>query len=221
MNILENQVVIFYISKKVQKMLVLCIVLWYNNYGIQIILCRLCSGRMESTMNSAYVYLQIYRMFDNCTPLSVDCGELCSHACCSGDDAGMFLFPGEEKVYELLKPEGFRMEISDFTYDDNGKIRKTPILFCDGRCDRYIRPLACRIFPITPILDKDGNIEIITDPRARRLCPLAKTFSVEEYESRFVRTVRKAFLLLSKNKHCLSFLRQYTEYINEFNKFFS
>ena len=30
---------------------------------------------------------------------------------------------------------------------------------CDGTCDRYQRPLACRIFPLTPYLGKDGKIE--------------------------------------------------------------
>ena len=172
-------------------------------------------------MNSAYIYLQLYKIFDNVTPLKVDCGQLCNSICCQGEDSGMFLFPGEEAVYKLLKPKGFRIEKTDLKYDDNGKERYASILFCEGECDRYIRPLACRIFPLTPILNKNGKIDIITDPRAKSICPLAKTFYMEEYEQQFVKAVRKAFVLLSKNKHVYSFLKEYTDYINEFNRFFS
>ena len=171
-------------------------------------------------MNSAYVYLQLYRMFDNITPLTVDCGGLCGAACCKGDDSGMFLFPGEDKVFKLLKPAGMRIEHSDLEYNDNGIIRKTPILFCSGECDRYIRPLACRIFPLTPMLADDGRISVITDPRAKSICPLAKTFYLDEYEDAFVKAVKKAFVLLSKNSHVYAFLKEYTNYINEFNRFF-
>ncbi|MCH5212423.1 MAG: hypothetical protein J1G06_05370 [Oscillospiraceae bacterium] len=172
-------------------------------------------------MNSAYIYLQLYRMFDENTPIPVDCGKLCNAACCSGDDSGMFLFPGEKEVFKLLKPSGFRIEYSDLTYNDGGIIRKTPIIFCEGNCDRYVRPLACRIFPLTPVIDKNGKIEIITDPRAKSICPLAKTFYLSEYDENFLKAVKKAFTLLSKNKHVMAFLYEYTDYINEFRRFFA
>lgn len=171
-------------------------------------------------MNSAYIYLQLYRLFDNTTPLKVDCGKLCNAACCSGDDSGMLLFPGEAEVYKLLRPAGFRIEMSDLKYSYNGRVHKTPILFCDGKCDRYVRPLSCRIFPLTPVLDDNGNIEIITDPRSKSLCPLAKTFHVDEYDGNFFRSVRNTFILLSKNKQIAAFLKEYTEYINDFRRFF-
>lgn len=171
-------------------------------------------------MNSAYVYLQIYRMFDNNTPIPADCGKLCNKACCSGDESGMFLFPGEREVYKLLKPDGFKIDMSDLSYESDGKVYKTPIIFCDGDCDRYVRPLACRIFPLTPILGENGRIEIIVDPRAKSVCPLAKTLYLEEYDEDFVKSVRRAFVLLSKNKYVMSFLKEYTEYINEFRRFF-
>lgn len=172
-------------------------------------------------MNSAYVYLQLYRMFDSNTPIPADCGKLCGKACCSGDDSGMLLFPGESEVYRLLKPEGFRIEKTDLTYKFNGKEYRTDILFCGGNCDRYVRPLACRIFPLTPVLDDNDRIEIITDPRAKSICPLAKTLYLDEYDADFVRAVRRAFVLLAKNKHVMTFLREYTNYINEFRRFFS
>lgn len=171
-------------------------------------------------MNSAYIYLQLYRLFDTNTPIKVDCGQLCSKVCCDGTDSGMFLFPGETEVYKLLNPKGVSIEMSDLSYSYNGRTYKTPILFCDGDCDRYVRPLACRIFPLTPIIGDDGKIEIITDPRAKSICPLAKTLCLDEYDADFVNAVKKAFVLLAKNKRVYAFLEEYTEYINEFKRFF-
>lgn len=173
-------------------------------------------------MNSAYIYLQIYRLFDNNTPLPIDCGKYCKKACCKGDaETGMYLFPGEKAVYDLICPEGWNIIESDLIYTYNGKSRKTPLLTCDGNCDRYFRPLACRIFPLTPVLNKTGAVKIITDPRARGVCPLSNTFSIDEFDNGFVGAVRKAFVLLSKNKHVYEFLKRYTEYIEEYNRFFS
>lgn len=171
-------------------------------------------------MNSAYVYLQLYRLFDTNTPLRADCGELCNKACCSGTDSGMFLFPGEKEVYKLLNPDGMRIEASDLAYNYNGKKYYTPILFCNGNCDRYIRPLACRIFPLTPVLNGDGKVEIIVDPRAKSLCPLAKTLYIDEYDQNFGNSVKKTFSLLIKNKRVYDFMVEYTKYINEFKRFF-
>lgn len=171
-------------------------------------------------MNSAYVYLQLYRLFDTATPLRIDCGDLCNGACCHGNDSGMFLFPHEKEVFKLLNPKGFKIEDSDLTYTYNGKEYKTPILFCNGKCDRFERPLACRIFPLTPVLDENGKIDIIVDPRAKSICPLAKTLYLDEYDADFLKAIQKAFVLLSKNKQVYAFLTEYTKYINEFRRFF-
>ena len=51
-------------------------------------------------MNAAYIYLQLYRLFDDTTPVPVDCGQLCDSACCKDDDDGdngMYLFPVKKK----------------------------------------------------------------------------------------------------------------------------
>jgi len=88
-------------------------------------------------MNTAYIYLQLYKLFDDVTPVPVDCGQLCDKACCKGDDRGMFLFPGEKEVFNLLNPDWVRIEKTDFTYDYNGKTYTTPIAMCQGYCDRY------------------------------------------------------------------------------------
>lgn len=171
-------------------------------------------------MNSAYLYLQLYRLFDGITPLPVDCGGLCDKSCCRGDDGGMYLFPGEERVYKLLNPDWIRIEDSDFTYKFNGEEKAVKIAFCKGECDRYQRPLACRIFPLTPYY-KDGKLTVITDPRSKSVCPLGKALDLSDYDRRFVRNVKNSFVLLSKNAEFRAFLAEYTEYIDDIGRFFT
>ena len=171
-------------------------------------------------MNAAYVYLQLYKLFDEITPIKADCGQLCGGACCKGDEAGMYLFPGEKKVYDLLSPQWSKVEKSDFCYSANGRKRNVPIVMCKGTCDRYQRPLACRIFPLTPYLDKSGELKIITDPRAKSVCPMAKVMQISEYDPDFVKNVERCFKLLMKNKEFKEFMKDYSEYISEYMKFF-
>ena len=172
-------------------------------------------------MKSAYVYLQLYKLFDTVTPIEVDCGQLCGSACCQGDDSGMFLFPGEEAVYELLEPEWIEIEQSDFTYNYNGKEYAVPIAMCGGECDRFERPLACRIFPLTPYINNSGKREIIIDPRAKGVCRLAQGFKEEDFSPAFVKNVERTFKLLCKNKRVRAFLTDYSRYLEEFFRFFN
>ncbi len=174
----------------------------------------------ENNMNIAYIYLQIYRLFDNATPLSFDCGKLCDSLCCKGDDSGMYLFPGEDKVFKLLNPSWATVEKSDFTYEYHGKRKNVPIIFCSGSCDRYVRPLACRIFPLTPYLSKEGKLEIIIDPRAKAICPLSTGLKLSRFNPRFIRCIKKAFILLMKNAEIKEYMYTYSEYIDEYKKFF-
>lgn len=179
----------------------------------------LCAEGMK-TMNIEYIYLQLYRLFDKVTPIAADCGRLCGARCCRGNDCGMYLFPGEERVFRLLSPEWASLEKSDFSYEIDGKEKKVPILFCNGSCDRYQRPLACRIFPLTPYINGDKKVEIIIDPRARSMCPLAKTLEISDFDRRFVKNVKKAFALLTKNREITEYLKRYSEYIDDYKKFF-
>lgn len=171
-------------------------------------------------MNAAYVYLQLYRLFDGCTPVGFDCGKLCEKACCTSEDGGMYLFPGEKKVYDLLKPDWARIEKSEFTYNFNGKEKNVPILFCKGVCDRFQRPLACRIFPLTPYVER-GELKIITDPRAKAVCPLSKGTKLNDFDDGFVRNVYKAFKALMSNREFSAFMEVYSEYLNDYLRFFN
>lgn len=171
-------------------------------------------------MNTAYVYLQLYKLFDDSTPIPADCGILCGKACCAGDESGMYLFPGEKKVFDLLTPDWAHIERSDFTYTYNGSEKPVHIAFCNGACDRFQRPLACRIFPLTPYLDAQGRLQIIVDPRAKPVCPLSAGLEADQFDASFIRNVRKAFTLLCKNREFKAFLRDYSAYLDDFLKFY-
>lgn len=170
-------------------------------------------------MNAEYVYLQLYKLFDKNTPLTFDCGRICNKACCKGDDCGMYLFPQEESVYKLLNPDWAKIEKSDFTYN-NEKEKNTKILFCNGDCDRYQRPLACRIFPLTPYINKDNKLEIIIDPRAKSVCPVSTELAIGDFDTTFVKNVRRTFNILIQNKEVYAFLVEYSKMLDEYLKFF-
>ena len=171
-------------------------------------------------MKPAYVYLQLYKLFDKVTPLAIDCGLLCGSHCCKGDDSGMFLFPGEDEVYKLLSPDWISISDSDLTYSYEGNTFKTPIAMCKGKCNRFERPLACRIFPLTPYIDKEENLKIIIDPRAKGICRLAQGFELDDFDKSFVKNTQRAFRLLIKNRKIFEFMKEYSKYLDEFARFF-
>ena len=115
---------------------------------------------MELIMQKTQLYRQAYDILAYTTPLYGDCGELCGAACCDcGDhEAGMYLFPGEEVMYKFA-PEWLKLEQSDFEYASGCY---ATIAICNGTCDRDLRPLACRIFPLTPYFEAN-KLKIIMD----------------------------------------------------------
>lgn len=80
--------------------------------------------------------------------------------------------------------------------------------------------LACRIFPLTPYLDKNGHMDIIVDPRAKGVCPMAKGFYLEDFDAVFIKNIKKAFSLLMKNKQFKAFMVEYSKYLDEFKRFY-
>ena len=144
------------------------------------------------------MYNKLYRMFEKLTPVRADCGVLCDRACCRGDeDTGMLLFPYEKTPLPFVENNGRRLAV------------------CGGACDRSIRPLSCRIFPLFPILDEKGKIEVSVDPRGAGLCPLVRQVEHVDFDPKFLKNVRKAGRILKKNPACRAFLREQTEEIEE------
>lgn len=153
------------------------------------------------------IYNKAYCEIGSLTPISADCGSLCGAKCCKGDENdGMIVFPGEEN---LLSSHGYEIRKSEM----NGY----PVFFtsCSGSCNRVYRPLSCRIFPLAPAL-RDGKLEIIPDPRAKYICPLLFSDSVEE---KFKKAVEKAFLQLISDEKIAQMLIHYTAMLDEYNNF--
>ena len=106
------------------------------------------------------------------TPLKTDCGRLCGAACClpehsqDGQPSGMYLFPGEERLYG---PDDAWARVLPTDWAVAG--RNVPLLVCQGACPRQNRPLACRLFPLCA--RRDGQWYALgLDPRGWPVCPL-------------------------------------------------
>ena len=139
------------------------------------------------------------------TPMVRDCGRLCDAACCAQDgdgQGGVFLFPGEEA---LLDGADWGRIVTDAP---NPPREGTPMLLCDGPCRRQARPLACMIFPLTPVVDEAGEVDVRFDCRARAMCPLVR-HGLTGLRRQFVEAVRQALTLVSRDPDGLAFLRQW------------
>ena len=105
------------------------------------------------------------KKLEHVTPLKKDCGRICGARCCrslDGEETGMLLFPGEAEAYEG-KP-GWKVLPAA-----RGKL-----VVCSGACARDERPLACRLFPLLPLIGDGGEVRVVTDLRAKAVCPLAR-----------------------------------------------
>ena len=74
------------------------------------------------------------------------------------------------------------------------------LLTCGGVCDRALRPLACRMFPLTPVLSvRDGRerLSVRTDPRAFAVCPLCEG-GVRGMDAAFAQAVLQSARILNE-----------------------
>ena len=132
----------------------------------------------------------------NVTPLKKDCGRVCDARCCrplEGEETGMLLFPGEAEAYAKL--EGWTVRHA----------AQGDIVVCPGTCDREERPLSCRLFPLLPLIGDDGEIRVVTDLRARAVCPLARQ-GKSALDPAFIDAVREAGELLAQSEEQAMFL---------------
>ena len=126
---------------------------------------------MKSTIRKS-TYKAIYRLLDRVSPVNYDCGTLCGAACCvvgkddkSADfDYGIYLYPGEEKIYDGMEDwiewTTERAEDYDFPESWHGKVYfvrcKNPPF-----CNRPKRPLQCRFYPLAPHIDENDELHLI------------------------------------------------------------
>lgn len=159
-------------------------------------------------------YSEIYKLLDEVTPLSKDCGVLCDKACCKEEDepAGMFVFPFEE---ELLKDVDFGyIEESNCEYGED-KVAK--IFYCTKPCNREQRPLGCRIFPLTPYR-KNGKVTLVMNPAAKKMCPLARSLHPSQLEEEFEVNVMRAINRIRKLKDGEDYIDMLTEIAQQFEE---
>lgn len=133
------------------------------------------------------------------TPLKTDCGLLCAHACCLPDEdgqGGVYLFPGERALTG---------DWGDVVHAELLPGVPADMLICHGPCDRGLRPLACRMFPLTPIRRKDGSWSARVDRRAFAMCPLAP-HGVAGLSPEFIAAVKQAVALIASDEEGRQFL---------------
>lgn len=167
-------------------------------------------------MTKVEIYKKAYDILENVTPLRLDCGSLCDKACCQdpeGEEAGMYLFPGEEAIYSP-KPDWLTIKKVHWTINPQ---RKVYLATCNGTCDRSIRPLACRIFPLTPYIDSTDILQIRVDIRAKAVCPLAQQ-GRRALNIDFIQKVRAAIQILIEDPDIKEFIRELSILLDDYER---
>lgn len=167
--------------------------------------------------------LEAYSILENVTPLKYDCGSLCSRHCCKnngkdGETLGMWLLPYEIELLSKCK---------EYTFSKTGDGVET--VFCTGKCNRELRPFACRIYPFYAHIEKlCGDKEKITvkaDPRARLSCPIVMYSSYLRPNIYFISAVKDAVRVLLKDEKIKRDLYEQSEFLSDIedmqNKFYN
>ena len=137
-------------------------------------------------------YEEIYRRWDDCTPVPFDCGTICGAACCmadGGETMGIYLLPGEEKVHDKKDPwlTWSMDEAQDYDFPEAWR-GKVPFVTCRGpeHCNRKKRPIQCRTFPLRPYLTGEGELLMIyDDDELPYVCPLIENET--QLDEQFIR----------------------------------
>jgi len=151
---------------------------------------------------------KIYEILNRVSPVDYDCGKLCNQRCCtydgkdySNDDLIIYLIPGEEKMFESSKSfEVKHFDIKEINYPHSWKEGVYTVKCLNPpKCERQIRPIQCRTFPLIPHIDKSNHFYLIFDESEYPYeCPLIKeNISLNED---FINETYKVWRLLLKNK---------------------
>lgn len=121
-------------------------------------------------------YQKIYDLTLLDTALNTDCGLLCASACCGHhDNYGIYLLPGEECMFINENNHDFIFEIQDasnpvFPASWDGDVY---FLYCHKACERHMRPMQCRTYPVAPHIDDQGRFMLILETlQTQYVCPL-------------------------------------------------
>ena len=154
--------------------------------------------------------LRAYAAIGESTPLCSDCGALCGAACCESDgdgQGGVDLLPGEKD----LVGDAEWMEISHDPSMD------TEMIVCTAMCEREKRPFLCRVFPLCPVIGRNGKWTVRMDARARAMCPLTRG-GVRGLDPEFVRGCMRAVRILAEEPDGADFLARWAAIEEEFRR---
>ena len=151
-----------------------------------------------------------YAIMGERTPIRTDCGALCGAACCLPDE------DGQGGVW-LLEPEIRRVEGAAWARIDRQADPVAPLLLCREMCERSLRPLCCRVFPLAPVPGRDGLWTVRMDARARAMCPLTRS-GLKGLDTDFVRAARDALRALAQSGAGEEFLRAWHDREDAFRR---
>lgn len=128
---------------------------------------------MEISRKEMKEYIKnIYKRLDSVSPVDFDCGQLCGEVCCVYDEdennpeeLAIYLLPGEELMYEDNDSfELYYIDAKEIKYPHSWK-DKIYLVKCINppKCNRNIRPIQCRTFPLIPHISKNGKFHLILD----------------------------------------------------------
>ena len=144
------------------------------------------------------LWRHLYERIGAHTPLHGDCGALCGAACCgTGVGEGMLLFPGEAAAMGLAEEALATVALP-------GGV--TARLYrCGGTCQRDVRPLSCRIFPLHMRV-RGASARAVMHPWARPICPLVSRGGVAGLSRSFVAAVEDVARVLMAQEDTRVFL---------------
>ena len=171
---------------------------------------------MKSTI-SKRTFAAIYRLLDRVSPVEQNCGDLCGSACCTCDSdepqgpplLGIYLLPGEEQLFtkteDWLEWSYSKVKGADFPESWHGTVYfircKTPPF-----CQRHLRPLQCRTFPLAPHLDDNGALKMILYPsKLPYRCPLI--YERIQLDPRFIKATSTAWTRLIKDEYIFDLVK--------------
>lgn len=152
-----------------------------------IVLASQVCGHVEAVplfpMDDIRKWKAIYRLLNHVETEPYDCGTLCGNACCICKDAkkdvGIYLFPGEHLLLRESEKEADWLTWEEQDQKDIGfpESWTGPVYFANCKtppvCPRKWRPLQCRTFPLKPVIDENGVLELIwEDEKLPYVCPI-------------------------------------------------
>lgn len=150
---------------------------------------------------------KLYQRLDAVSLVDFDCGKLCGEICCvydseeyPNDELALFLMPGEELMYEDSEEfDLYYIDAAELDFPHSWK-GEVCLVKCRNppRCDRSIRPIQCRTFPLVPHISKDGSFHLVLDETEFPYkCPIIEDHI--PFRDDFIKETYEVWKILIKN----------------------